>query len=359
VKIKILIAVALSTSCLFPAAFAQEKAASAKEFPSAIGLAIGTRAPAFSLRDQSGHIQTNDTVKGAKGTVLLFFRSADWCPFCKGQLMDLQKARARFEKQGLGLAAISYDTVEILKSFADRRGIEFPMLADPDSQVIRAYSVLNTEATGMNQGMSLPGYFFIDTSGIIRERFFEAKETYQVRYSANGVIAKLFPELAEQVSQNVTAPHIQLAMAQSDSAGAPGSLITVSAEIKLPAGVHVYAPGADGYIVTQLKIPPAPEYTIALSRSPKAKTLYLPAVKEAVPVYEGSFRLSQDVAVSYTPDFIASLGADGKKIEIAGQFRYQACDDHICYLPETIPMKWQVQVLPLDRQRAPEAIRHK
>jgi len=43
-----------------------------------IGLAVGQRAPAFSMRDQFGRIQTLDTLKGTSGTVLLFFRSADW-----------------------------------------------------------------------------------------------------------------------------------------------------------------------------------------------------------------------------------------------------------------------------------------
>jgi hypothetical protein len=43
-----------------------------------IGLAVGQKAPAFSVRDQFGRVQTLDTLKGANGTVLLFFRSADW-----------------------------------------------------------------------------------------------------------------------------------------------------------------------------------------------------------------------------------------------------------------------------------------
>jgi hypothetical protein len=43
-----------------------------------IGIEVGQRAPAFVLPDQFGHEQSNETVKGPKGTVLLFFRSADW-----------------------------------------------------------------------------------------------------------------------------------------------------------------------------------------------------------------------------------------------------------------------------------------
>jgi cytochrome oxidase Cu insertion factor (SCO1/SenC/PrrC family) len=43
-----------------------------------VGLQIGEQVPAFALRDQFGHECTNETLKGSKGTVLLFFRSADW-----------------------------------------------------------------------------------------------------------------------------------------------------------------------------------------------------------------------------------------------------------------------------------------
>ncbi len=43
-----------------------------------IGLAVGQKAPNFSLRDQFGRVETLESLKGANGTVLLFFRSADW-----------------------------------------------------------------------------------------------------------------------------------------------------------------------------------------------------------------------------------------------------------------------------------------
>jgi len=43
-----------------------------------IGLAASQKAPVFSVRDQFGRVQTLDTLKGTNGTVLLFFRSADW-----------------------------------------------------------------------------------------------------------------------------------------------------------------------------------------------------------------------------------------------------------------------------------------
>jgi len=43
-----------------------------------IGLRVGQSAPGFASRDQFGHDQSSETLRGSNGTVLLFFRSADW-----------------------------------------------------------------------------------------------------------------------------------------------------------------------------------------------------------------------------------------------------------------------------------------
>jgi hypothetical protein len=255
------------------------------------------------------------------------------------------------------VAAISYDSVEILKSFADRRKIEFPMLADPDSQTIRDYEVLNTEAVGQYKGMARPGYFFIDTKGTIREKFFEVK--YRQRFSGNNVIGKLFPELGDEVTDNVQAPHLSLAVEQSDRTSFPGGRITLTAEVQLPADVHVYSPGVQGYKSIALVMDPMPGMEFTPVNYPREKVLYLPAIKERVPVFEGTFRITQDVKVSSVAEFSNSLGTDGKTFTINGRLDYQACDKKICYLPNSVPVHWQLQVLPLDRQRAPEAIRHK
>jgi len=264
---------------------------------------------------------------------------------------------ARFEKQGIKLAAISYDTEAILKYFADRGKIDFPLLADPDSKIIRTYQVLNVEAMGQVKGMARPGYFFIDTKGIIREKFFEAK--YRERFSGNNVIAKLFPELGEEVSNTFEAAHLQLMVEQSDRTGFPGSRITLTAEVRLQPDVHVYAPGTTGYRPINLLIDPMSEVQLKAAVYPRSKILYLPAIKERVPVFEGTFRISQDVQVATAADFSNSLGTDGKILTIAGRLEYQACDSKICFLPTSVPVQWHLQILPLDRQRAPEDIRHK
>ncbi len=271
--------------------------------------------------------------------------------------MQLQNAKQRFEKQGIKLAAISYDSPAILKDFADRHKIEFPLLADPDSKVIRTFNVLNAEATGMTKGMAHPGFFYIDNNGVIREKFFDLN--YVNRFTANNVIAKLFPELAEEVALTVEAPHLQLTLAQSDRSVVPGSHASLVAEIQLAQDVHVYAPGVKGYKPIRLTVEASPEIEPTTLAYPSSKLLYLEAIKEQVPVFEGKFRIVQDVKVAASRDFIGSLGPEGKTITVSGDLKYQACDARVCYPPASVPVKWELQVLPLDRQRSPEAIRHK
>jgi len=269
----------------------------------------------------------------------------------------LQSAIPRFEKLGLKFAAISYDSEEILKFFADRVKISYPLLADTDSKIIRAYNVLNTEATGMQKGFARPGCFFIGVNGVIREKLFEAK--YRERLTGNGLIAKLFPELGQEVVDTVEAPHLQMSLEQSDRTGVPGTRITLAAEVRLPPDIHVYAPGTQGYKSIKLVLDPMRELELKPAIFPQSKILYLPAIKEKVPVFEGTFRISQDVKVSSTSEFWGSLGKDGKTLTITGKLEYQACDKTICYLPTSVPVKWELQVFPLDRTRAPVEIRHK
>jgi hypothetical protein len=231
------------------------------------------------------------------------------------------------------------------------------MLADADSNVIRAYHVLNAEATGMQKGFARPGYFLIDPDGVIREKFFDPK--YRDRLTGNSLLGRLFPELGQEVTGTVAAPHLQLALEQSDLTGVPGTRITLEAEVRLPPDVHVYASGAYGYKPIKLVIDPSPEIRLQPAVYPPPRILYLPAIKERVPVFEGTFRIIQDVIVSTSSAFWGSLSKEGEIVAIAGKLEYQACDKTTCFLPTSVPVNWQLHVFPLDRVRAPLNIRHK
>jgi hypothetical protein len=121
----------------------------------------------------------------------------------------------------------------------------------------------------------------------------------------------------------------------------------------------VYAPGTQGYKPIKLVIDAMPEMEFKPAIYPPSKTLYLPVINERVPVFDGTFRISQDVKVNSGSEFVGSLGKDGKIFTISGKLEYQACDKTVCYLATSVPVKWQLQVFPLDRTRAPVNIRHK
>lgn len=273
--------------------------------------------------------------------------------------MQLQEAKKRFEAQRIKFAAISYDTPAILTAFAQRHSIEYSLLADPDSQIIRSFNVFNSRATGKEKGMAHPGFVYIDSGGIAREEYFDPKETDRI--TPNYVIGKLFTELTEEVIGNIEALNLRLTLEQSDRTVVPGNQITLTAEIELPPDVHVYAPGVEGYKPIQLTMQPRSGIDFAPVSYPASKILYLEAIQEHVPVFEGKFRIREDATImhSTTSDIVRSLVSSGKTVEIKGELKYQACDHRVCYPPASVPVTWSVKVLPLDLKRAPDDIRHK
>ena len=268
----------------------------------------------------------------------------------------MQAAREKFGKQGIGLVAISYDSEAILRDFSEKHKIEYPLIADPESKIIRDFGVLNPEATGFTKGMALPGYFYVTPDGIVKEKFFET--AYTDRRTAGNLILKLLPDVVEGSGREVAAPHIKLTLSRSDEVVTAGSRFTVVAAISLPPDTHVYAPGAKGYKPIRLVMESQPDLTMTPLQYPTAKVLFLPAINESAPVYEGNFRLTQEVAVSADRAFIHSL-TQARTVTLKGTFFYQACDHEKCYLPQKSDVSWNVQIAPLNMGRSPKAIQHK
>ena len=169
-----------------------------------LGPQVGTRVPDFTLLDQKGQSRTLASLMGPKGLMLVFYRSADWCPYCKTQLAELPDANGGSAKSGIGLAAVSYDAVPILADFSKRRGITFPLLSDPGSATIKRYGILNTTVPETNQqsyGIPFPGTFMLNTQGVVTSRFFE--QAYQERSTVGSIMARLGNKVDVQATTRV------------------------------------------------------------------------------------------------------------------------------------------------------------
>jgi peroxiredoxin len=106
--------------------------------------------------------------------------------------VELQGRVDELKRQGLGVAAVSYDSVAVLSDFSNRRGITFPLLSDRGSITIKKYGVLNTtvpETSKQTYGIPFPGTFMLSDRGIVTSRFFE--QAYQERSTVGSVMARL------------------------------------------------------------------------------------------------------------------------------------------------------------------------
>lgn len=99
----------------------------------------GEAAPDFALQDQSGREMRLSALRG--GRVLLVFYAKDGTTGCDRELDDFNAALPAFAKAGVTVLAISPDSQPRHAAHAAKRGLELPLLADPDHAVIAAYGL--------------------------------------------------------------------------------------------------------------------------------------------------------------------------------------------------------------------------
>jgi peroxiredoxin len=154
-----------------------------------IGPAVGAKIPALKALDKAGSEKSYADITGKNGTVLLFVRSASWCPFCQLQLIDVNRITADLAQRGYTLAALSYDKPEVLATFAKQRAIGYTLLSDQKSEMIDAFGVRDPQYPpgNMAHGVPKPAIFVIDAKGVVQAKL--AEEGYRVRPLVDAMLA--------------------------------------------------------------------------------------------------------------------------------------------------------------------------
>jgi peroxiredoxin len=161
-------------------------------FAEDLGPAIGTKAPDIGTRlDQFGKPRQLSDLMGRNGLVLFFFRSAEWCPFCQAQLVDINGGVAEIEKRGYRVAGLSYDSPEILETFTAKRHLTYTMLSDPKSEIIDRYNLRDPQYPPGSRayGVPRPIIFVLDPQGVIKAKPFE--ESFKNRPPVSSIISRL------------------------------------------------------------------------------------------------------------------------------------------------------------------------
>lgn len=129
-------------------------------------LEIGTKAPAFALPDQTGTVRTLEQYRGRK--LVLFFYAKDNTSGCTRQACGYGALYPQFTEKGAAVLGVSKDTAETHSKFAEKYGLPFPVLADPDHTVLEAYDVWKEKKSAGKVTMAtVRTTYLIDEEGII------------------------------------------------------------------------------------------------------------------------------------------------------------------------------------------------
>ena len=147
-----------------------------------------------------------------------------------------------------------------------------------------------------------------------------------------------------------TTPHLTFTAALSEGAVAPGARISMVVDVVPRQGMHVYAPGSE-YRPVAISIAPHSLLRVHDAVYPKPTLFTFKPLNEDVLVYDAPFRLVIDVTVGETAAKTAAKSTAQQarlrsqvRVPIKGRLDYQACDDHVCYLPASVPFEWTVKI---------------
>ncbi|MEL6256177.1 MAG: thioredoxin family protein [Bacteroidota bacterium] len=164
-------------------------------------LALGTKAPAFSLPDTlSGNTLSLDSLASDKATLIMFI--CNHCPFVIHVLPELQRLAADYQEKGISIIAISSNDVDNypqdgpdkMKVLGEAQGWDFPYLYDESQEVARAYEAACT-----------PDFYLFDKdlSLVYRGQLDASRPGNQVALNGEDLRAALDAVLAgESVNEN-------------------------------------------------------------------------------------------------------------------------------------------------------------
>lgn len=150
---------------------------------------VGQEAPhSLELPDQSGELRSFESYSGEKGVVVVFVRSADWCPYCQVQMLDLRDKGEAVTALGYSIVTVSYDAPETLKAFTDKHDFPYVMLSDKGSDAIKAFGILNEDfdPDHFAYGVPHPNIYVVGNDTFIRAILTE--EGYKKRPQVDAVI---------------------------------------------------------------------------------------------------------------------------------------------------------------------------
>jgi peroxiredoxin Q/BCP len=149
-------------------------------------LAVGDAAPDFTLPDADGKPVSLSDYRGRR--VIVYFYPAASTPGCTKQACDFRDNLGELGTAGLDVLGVSPDKPAKLAKFRDAEGLTFPLLSDPDKEVLTAWGAFGEKQLyGKTVTGVIRSTFVIDPDGKV--------EAAQYNVRATGHVAKLRKDL--------------------------------------------------------------------------------------------------------------------------------------------------------------------
>lgn len=142
-------------------------------------LEVGDTAPDFTLTNQDGKSVSLSEHKGQR--VVVYFYPAAMTPGCTTEACDFRDSLAALSAAGLVVLGISPDQPEKLKKFAEKEGLNFDLLSDPDKEMMNEWGAFGEKK---NYGKVVQGVIrstiVVDASGTVELAQYNVKATGHV-----------------------------------------------------------------------------------------------------------------------------------------------------------------------------------
>ena len=287
-----------------------------------------------------------------RGKVVLLSIAGSWCPNCHDEAPFYSELYKKYRDPGLEIVMLAFeegaqlgDPVR-LRAFVKQYDITYPVL------LVGAPNQLPAMLPQFADLYAFPTSIYLGRDGRVRGTHagFSGKATGDLYAQTTAAITRTVESLLAEKSPldaDGSAELVRSAAGRTGSAlkpRTPPQRVSVHAQaqrrsttsynltlsVQPHERMHVYAPGAKGYTAVSLRFASAPGVKVTAARFPKPEDFYFAPAKEHLPVYQQTF------------DITASATVPANATTLDGTLTYQACDDRLCYTPQTLPVTFNL-----------------
>ena len=316
--------------------------------------------------------------------------------------MQLQQNLGQFDRAGIAVFAISYDSVEAQAAFAKQYGITFPLLSDANHEAIEATGILNQLAddseralasreqttlkvaprpTASLYGIPYPGSYLIGPDGRVIEKLFYRH--YRTRPSVATVLRSGFGvdfEVRDNPATEASAEGVRIRAMLGGESMTYMETSMLYVEIDLAEGLHLYAaPVPEGYVATTVTVTAPDSVEIGPARYPGTRPFEVAGLDETFHVFEGPVEISipahyvredlehllgrarflagelEEPGAGVVRQLIAhteTLPPMERSVRLDVSVRYQACTADACLVPQTEILQVDVPIAAVEMSDA-------